>query len=45
MEGTAVYGEKTLALHKAAGDSLNMAYSYNNLGINYTYAGDYLKAV
>lgn len=44
-EGAAVYGEKALALHKAAGDSLNMAYSYNNLGINYTYAGDYLKAV
>ncbi len=44
-EGAAVYGEKTLALHKAADDSLNMAYSYNNLGINYTYAGDYLKAV
>lgn len=44
-EGAAVYGEKTLALHREGGDSINIAYSYNNLGINYTYAGDYLKAV
>lgn len=43
-EKAAVYAEETLRLHTEAGDSINMAYTYNNLGLNYTYAGDYLKA-
>lgn len=43
-EKAAVYAEEALRLHMEAGDSVNMAFTYNNLGLNYTYAGDYLKA-
>jgi len=38
------YMQETYRLYEAAGDSLNMAYELNNLGSNYTYAGNYLKA-
>ena len=38
------YMQMNLKLYTEAGDSLNMAYSLNNLGVNYTYAGDYLQA-
>lgn len=38
------YMQETYQLHEVAGDSINMAYTLNNLGLNYTYAGDYLLA-
>ena len=39
------YMSETLRLHTEAGDSLNMAYSLNNIGTTYLYDADYLKAV
>ena len=38
------YMQATYELHKEANDSINMAYALNNLGLNYTYAGDFLQA-
>lgn len=36
---------ENLIYYQAQGDSLNIAYSYNNIGLNYLYAGKNLDAV
>ena len=39
------YMHENLAYHTAKGDSMNMAFSYNNIGLNHLYDGGYLDAV
>ncbi len=44
FEKAAIYMQRVLDIHRSANDSLNIAYSLNNLGTNYLYAGNYLEA-
>lgn len=38
------YMNEDLKVHIAEDDSINIAYSYNNIGLNYLYAGDFLNS-
>lgn len=44
FEQSAVHMQQVLDTYLEAGDSLNIAYSYNNLGTNFLYSGNYLEA-
>lgn len=39
------YMHENLAYHTSKNDSMNMAFSYNNIGVNHLYDGGYLEAV
>lgn len=43
-ETAVLYMDEMLKMHLEAGDSMNIAYSYNNIGLTYLYAGDFLKS-
>ena len=44
FDSAANYMQRVLEIHQVNQDSINVAYSLNNIGMNYLYAGDYLKA-
>ncbi len=44
FETASGYMQTVLDFYQSQNDSLNIAFSFNNLGTNYLYAGDYLKA-